>query len=415
MGRGVYSRRYITHKHIIQNQSKELYSYITCCKTSHFQIMNTSSEYINYLGNVLNIDILELNLSNHGLSEIPSNLYKFKSLETLNLSKNQIKLSLVDIGRLLSLSKSLKTLILHSNQISSHSDISKNNFVALKNALPNLQKLDISNNQITNLENFTIFENLNFLQASGNKINQIPSNIKNLKHLEYLYLGNNQLEMINPALSLLENLKLLALNNNKILRIPEILTNLTNLRTLHLHYNEIAVIPAGLVKPDENSNCIHVQEITLRGNPLLDKFVKSRLLAGIKHKPPSLFELACRSIKENKVKYNAESLPPHIADHLECAVKCSNPKCSGVYFESKYMQVKFVDCCGAYKLPLLQYLCRPGCVLEDDSNRSRTMSETSSSSSSSVDSDREFDQSDIDYYHRRVVLTGVDERFSRFD
>jgi len=365
----------------------------------------------------LNIDILELNLSNHGLSEIPNNLFKFKNLETLNLSKNQIKLTLTDIGRLLSLSKSLKTLILHSNQISSsHSDISKTNFVALKNALPNLQKLDISNNQISNLENFTIFENLNFLQASGNKINQIPTNIKNLKHLEYLYLGNNQLETINPALSLLENLKLLALNNNKILRIPEILTNLTNLRTLHLHYNEIAVIPAGLVKPDESNSDkkkkIHVQEITLRGNPLLDKFVKSRLLAGIKHKPPSLFELACRSVKENKVEYSAELLPPHIADHLECAVKCSNPKCSGVYFESKYLQVKFVDCCGAYKLPLLQYLCKPGCILD---NRSRTTSASSNASSSSSESDREFDQSDIDYYHRRVVLTGVDERFSGFN
>jgi len=319
----------------------------------------------------------------------------------------------------LCLPKTLKSLILHSNQITLNSSDSKNSLLALQQHFSNLQKLDLSNNSITDLENITIFQNLKFLQVSGNSISKIPTNIKNLKNLEYLYLGNNKLETINPALSLVSKLKLLALNNNKILRIPEILTNLTNLRTLHLHYNEIAVIPAGLVKPietNQNSNsCINVQEITLRGNPLLDKFVKSRLLAGIRHKPPSLFELACRSIKENKIKIEEDYLPPHIADHLKNAVKCSNPKCSGVYFESKYMQVKFVDCCGAYKLPLLQYLCRPGCVLENESNRSRTTSETSSSSSSSVDSDREFDQSDVDYYHRRVVLTGVDERFSRFD
>merc|ERR1711976_969183 len=401
------SRRYITHIHN-QNSNLTAIKLTVNSKTSLYRIMNPSSEYFDSLGNVINYNILDLDLSNHGLTEIPKNLSKFKNLETLNLSKNQIKLSLLDIGRLLAAPKSLKNLILHSNQISSDSNITKYEFFALKNNFPNLQKLDISNNQITNLENFTIFESLNLLQASGNKIRQIPTSIKKLTHLEYLYLGNNQLEIINPALSLLSNLKLLALNNNKIYRIPEILTNLTNLRTLHLHYNEIAVIPAGLVKSDGN-NCINVQEITLRGNPLLDKFVKSRLLAGIKHKPPSLFEFACRSIKENKVSYQKEKLPPHIADHLECAVKCSNPRCSGVYFESKYLQVKFVDCCGAYKLPLLQYLCRPGCV---EDSRSRTVS---SSSSSSVDSEREFDQEDVDYYHRRVVLTGVDERFSGFD
>jgi len=356
-----------------------------------------------------------LDLSNKFLASVPEKLSKFKKLEILDLSKNQIKLSLTDIGRLLSLPKTLKILNLNTNQIT---DIPKNVFLALKHSLPNLQKLDISNNQITDLENITIFDNLTFLQASGNKIRSIPSSIQNLKKLEYLYLGNNKLELINPALSLLQSLKLLALNNNKILRIPENLTNLVNLRTLHLHYNEIAVIPAGLVKPIEaNANLTgqnlpktcHVQEITLRGNPLLDKFVKSRLLAGIRHKPPSLFELACRSIKENQVRYEREELPPHISDHLENAVKCSNPKCSGVYFDSKYLQVKFVDCCGVYKLPLLQYLCRPGCEID---TRSRT---TSSSSSYSTESDREFDDGDVDYYHRRVVLTGIDERFSGFD
>jgi len=352
-----------------------------------------------------------LDLSNKYLASIPENLSKFKKLETLDLSKNQIKLSLTDIGRLLSLPKTLKTLNLNTNQIT---NIPKNAFLALKQSLPNLQKLDISNNQITDLDNITMFENLNFLQASGNKIRSIPSSIQNLKKLEYLYLGNNELEVINPALSSLQSLQLLALNNNKIWRIPENLTYLVNLRTLHLHYNEIAVIPAGLVNgignPGQNSpKTCHVQEITLRGNPLLDKFVKSRLLAGLRHKPPTLFELACRSIKENQVKYKKEALPPHISDHLENAVKCSNPKCSGVYFDSKYLQVKFVDCCGVYKLPLLQYLCRPGCEID---TRSRT---TSSSSSYSTESEREFDDGDVDYYHRRVVLTGIDERFSGFD
>lgn len=34
---------------------------------------------------------------------------------------------------------------------------------------------------------------------------------------------------------------------------------------------------------------------------------------------------------------------------------------SGVYFSSRVEHVKFVDFCGKYRLPLLQYLCSPRC------------------------------------------------------
>lgn len=33
----------------------------------------------------------------------------------------------------------------------------------------------------------------------------------------------------------------------------------------------------------------------------------------------------------------------------------------GVYFASRVENVKFVDFCGKYRLPLLQYLCSPQC------------------------------------------------------
>merc|ERR1739848_205403 len=112
------------------------------------------------------------------------------------------------------------------------------------------------------------------------------------------------------------------------------------------------------------------------------------------------------AIKEHRLDYDRRSLPDHINRHLETAVNCANQACHGVYFESKYLQVKFVDCCGAYKLPLLQYLCSPNC--SEPEGRSRSSSESTS------ESDREFSQGEIEYYHRRVVLTGIDERFSGF-
>lgn len=269
-----------------------------------------------------------------------------------------------------------------------------------------LEHLDISNNGILDFSSLTKFKSVVFLQASGNKISEIPPTITDMKSLKYLYLGNNKLAYLTPGICRLENLELLALNNNKLKRIPETLVQLKKLRTIHLHYNQITVIPAGLVK-QKCKDELPLQEITLRGNPLLDKFVKSRLVSGIKHKPPSLFELACRSIKTNSIEYNDTILPPYIIHHLETAIKCPNPKCAGVYFDTKYFQVRFVDCCGAYKLPLLQYLCSPNCAeVEDDKCGS------SSSSSSDMDSEQEITQDQINYYHRRVVLGGVDNVFS---
>lgn len=34
----------------------------------------------------------------------------------------------------------------------------------------------------------------------------------------------------------------------------------------------------------------------------------------------------------------------------------------GVYFTSRVESVKFVDFCGKYRLPLMQYLCSPTCT-----------------------------------------------------
>jgi len=39
----------------------------------------------------------------------------------------------------------------------------------------------------------------------------------------------------------------------------------------------------------------------------------------------------------------------------------------GVFFDNRVEHVKFVDFCGKYRIPLLQYLCSSKCI-EDDSN-----------------------------------------------
>lgn len=42
--------------------------------------------------------------------------------------------------------------------------------------------------------------------------------------------------------------------------------------------------------------------------------------------------------------------------------KCQLISFSGVYFDNRVEHIKFVDFCGKYRIPLLQYLCSSKCA-----------------------------------------------------
>ena len=75
----------------------------------------------------------------------------------------------------------------------------------------------------------------------------------------------------------------------------------------------------------------------------------------------SLVELAARVVTVHKIPVERGDVPDSLFDYLKTSHRCVNPKCQGVYFNSHIEHVKFVDFCGKYKLPLLQYLCSSGC------------------------------------------------------
>lgn len=57
----------------------------------------------------------------------------------------------------------------------------------------------------------------------------------------------------------------------------------------------------------------------------------------------------------------------------------------GVYFDSCVRQIKFVDFCGKYRLPLMHYLCSPECTSPCSSN---PQSDAESEEENSVPADR---------------------------
>lgn len=84
----------------------------------------------------------------------------------------------------------------------------------------------------------------------------------------------------------------------------------------------------------------------------MDRFVQDIILS-----PPSLLELAGRAVKLTHIPYGPEDLPTSLREYLSTANCCVNPKCGGVFFDNRVEHIKFVDFCGRYRLPLLEFLC----------------------------------------------------------
>jgi Leucine-rich repeat (LRR) protein len=293
-----------------------------------------------------NIDlstVTNLLINNNLLKSInPFNLNKFISLQTIDLSFNYI----VTIPDELSELKSLKNLILKENLL--------HNTSFGKNFLQNFQQLEVINLSGNSFTQFPYqlleMRKLKEIYLGANKIQLLPKNYDYLANsLELLYLGGNLIHNVPEEISQLMRLRTLNLSDNRITRLPTKITKLKNLKSLALHNNFLTTLPIELVK-------LNLAELSLRNNPLVSRFIRD-----LNYTVPSLLELCGRVVKTNNICYMNMLLPRNLIYYLNSAHCCVNPKCRGVYFTSKVEHVKFVDFCGKYRVPLMQYLCSPKC------------------------------------------------------
>ena len=152
----------------------------------------------------------------------------------------------------------------------------------------------------------------------------------------------------------LSNLTALILCDNRLAYLPKQLTNLSNLQSLGLHNNQLQTLPQNLIR------LTNLEELSLRNNPLVIRFVKEW-----PNNVPTLLELSGNVVKKNCIPYSHETIPRVLVNYLNGAQQCDNPKCQGVYFNPHFQRVKFVDFCGKYRVPLLQYLCSPMCLHQE--------------------------------------------------
>ncbi|GMT07210.1 hypothetical protein PENTCL1PPCAC_29384 [Pristionchus entomophagus] len=304
--------------------------------------------------------ILRLDLSNNLFSSIKELSY-FRNLVSIDLSCNPI----TEIPAQLEECKNLRSFVCKSTYIEE--------IPAFFKDLTKLHTMNLSGNRIKFFPEVLIqMPALKILYLGANELQYLPYSIGAMTGLELLYLGGNQLRDIPATIGELLSLNHLTLSGNRLETIPPTVAQLQNLELLAIHDNEIRTLPTGIVKLQ------NLQQLSLRNNPLVNNFVHNYAF-----EPPMLKELAGRVVRRHHdldfVPRNV--IPSDLLKYLTSASQCVNPKCKGVYFEACIEHVKFVDFCGKYRVPLLQFLCSQTCARR----ASRDSREDSSSSSSDDD------------------------------
>ncbi|MEZ0539020.1 leucine-rich repeat domain-containing protein [Fibrella arboris] len=152
-----------------------------------------------------------LHVNQLALSKIPDVVYRFPNLEELDLSKNQL------------------------TQLPAR----------LITDIPSLKRLNVLFNQIGN-DSVFIPKNthLRALTLQGNKLTRIPASVRNCKALESLWMGNNTLTEVSlKPLRGLRKLNDLNFYNAGLTSLPRQIRKLKHVVVLDLYYNQLTELP----------------------------------------------------------------------------------------------------------------------------------------------------------------------------
>ena len=163
------------------------------------------------------------------LNRVPDEVYSFKYLNTLELSKNSLKTLPEYIGDMIY----LQGLYLAENKFS---DMPEQVY-----RLPNLRRLRLGENKFDFMpEKLLEMKSIEEIYFGRNQIWEIPDRLFDMLQLRVLKLDNNNISNLKTSISKLKNLEVINLKNNKIESIPfEELISLQKLRTLNLKGNKI--------------------------------------------------------------------------------------------------------------------------------------------------------------------------------
>lgn len=193
-------------------------------------------------------DTREIDLSGAGLTTLPKGLYWLKKLEKLNLSNNELT-SLNDIDRF----RHLKTLDVSHNKLDQFPD-------ALT-SITTLSELRAEGNTLTDLPKYmNKLTALRILDLKNNHFETIPDAFFNISCLQEADLSNNSLHELSEKIQFLVNLTTLKLNDNNLSSLPDSIAQASSLTTLELIDNNFVEVPESL------GDCAHLTTLRFDGN-----------------------------------------------------------------------------------------------------------------------------------------------------
>ncbi|KAG2174389.1 hypothetical protein INT43_004412 [Umbelopsis isabellina] len=207
-----------------------------------------------------------------------------------------------------------------------------------------LTHLNLSNNLLDKLPpSLTTLRNLTSLDVSSNRLAVLPAKIGKLTRLTHLNAAHNVITAIPDSIGSLKKLMTLYLNDNQLSCLPKSIGDLRMLATLDVCRNRMTVIPAEIT-------CLqYLRYIRTEGCDMITEFDTS-----FKHDPPTLFELAARTIVRNELEA-PKDLREDIKEYISSAQKCTF--CKGPFFTSVVKRYKLVEKGEQNQIPLEYNLC----------------------------------------------------------
>ncbi|XP_066196602.1 leucine-rich repeat and calponin homology domain-containing protein 4 isoform X5 [Sylvia atricapilla] len=161
-------------------------------------------------------------------------------------------------------------------------------------AIANLQALahlDLSRNQLSSLPACLCLLPLRVLNASNNRLAQLPPNLGSLRTLRQLDVGCNRLRALPPGLGQLRALRDLNVRRNQLTALPEELSELPLVR-LDFSCNRVVAIPRcfrrlrhlQILLADNNPLQFPPAQICLKGKVHIFKYLEAEAAA---HPPPA--------------------------------------------------------------------------------------------------------------------------------
>lgn len=188
--------------------------------------------------------IYRLNLSEKKLTEIPENVYKMKNLQELNISNNQIseisKIELLDRLQILNIGMNKFSVLPESIIHLKHLKI----FDVFWNDIHSFPDSFYNNDSIEELDMTSMFK----FDFSSN----LPK-IHRLKNLKKLNLGNNQIADLKISFSGLKNLTEFGYIRQDSVNLRELIIRLDScprLKIIHLSVNNIKSLPKEIILLD---------------------------------------------------------------------------------------------------------------------------------------------------------------------